>query len=349
MKSHEARLSFLTVLEERLNRRIRIRELTPALLEIVKVNQEEIGQKSAELLGRCQDWRATDRLVWIARNSTSRTVVKRVVGILEALNGDRAIDVLASGLLRDEVEVRIATCRALCCVEIEGASERIKKVVLEDKDLSVREAAVKSLVNFREGKIEKIFVSLLESVDESVRLVAVREIAKRKTASAVNKLAEMILSEKGQISQIAIDALCRIGTTSAVKAFLLPLKDETRRNEVIKAIQRNRMATAAVPLAELLDDKNLTDTERLLIVETLGVLDNPRASKGVLKALRHGSHVVRLRCIKILGNRNCTAAIGRLSAMVASNPSLDIRVGSIKCSCNDEGRTDFKTSAVRLQ
>lgn len=227
-------------------------------------------------------------------------------------------------LLEDrELSVREAALLALGRLEFAEAIPRLLPV-LKAPEPSLRRTAVYVLADWRRPEAVAVFRDLLKDVDPEVRTNAAWAAGHLKDPEAVPGLVRLLKDEDALVRQNAVWALGRLEAWKAAPDFERLLDDDAEdvRAAAARVLGQGRAKESVPGLVKRLKDAD--DSVRAAAAEALGRCRAPEAAPELRALLKDGSASVRQRAARTLGELNDPASVESLVALL-SDPALEVR------------------------
>lgn len=256
------------------------RVLTP-LLQALSSNDWIVRMHAAKALGKVQSADAVEPLIPLLQDKV-KAVREEAAAALAAI-GDAAIPALLKALQHADWLVRLHAVESLGKAKSKPAVEPLLSVLFNDRDLAVREDAVRALGEIGDPRaVEHLFTAMREP---GLRTLAVEALGRIGDSRAVPVLIGVLTatrppevtrtvagcgdqwSEELITQGAAVRALGAIGDDRAIPSLAAALKSTFTRAEAASALAK--FGTKAVPL--LIPLLNSSDDDNLLfhVRETL--------------------------------------------------------------------------------
>lgn len=233
------------------------------LIKVLKHKDEDVRWGAAEALGKVGDERAVHPLIEalqddsyplicerasyalknIGRDKVLEPLIKTLQGAkrsdslregaaiaLGILGDNRAVDYLIEALDDGYAGVRFAATRSLGLIGDKRAVKPLKKMMLMDAYIQVRDVAKKAIKNIQDGQPKdnvKAWIRDLESLDFAQRMKAASALGDIRDKRAVKSLCKALLKDSDySVRMIAAFALGRIGDERAIGPLIQALQDE---------------------------------------------------------------------------------------------------------------------------
>jgi HEAT repeat protein len=256
-----------------------------------------------------------------------------VPDLIDLARGDRA------------AHVRIAALAALGTVAPAAVSD-LAPAMVEDADENVAAAAVSALAHVNDTHADALLERVIRGPSGVMRLAATDVLTRRATLHAVTALewAAQLLEPPG-LDTLALDGLRRIADAhdssarpAAIAALIALGTDSSRRQHVVAAV--GSLSPEAIPLLrEALPAS--APNGRVLLIEALARMRDPRASQLIGSALSDNVPAVRSAAIAALGRLGSSIARQTIAAMSTSDSSLAVR-RIAAAVCRRYGWTDLR-------
>jgi HEAT repeat protein len=166
---------------------------------------------------------------------------------------------------------------------------------LKDKDPEIRSAAALALGQFQDKRVAEPLIKLLSDPAPLARATAAEALGQLKEPGATRWLVNLLRDPDATARLRAVQSLERLGWQ--------PKTEAEQKWHFVATGNLNRVAELGVegiaPLADLM--RNGTPEKQLSAIKALGVIEDPRALKLILEALKKPNVMVRLAALEILG------------------------------------------------
>jgi HEAT repeat protein len=251
-------------------------------------------------------------------------------GSLETRGSSACVPALVRLAMKDQAPpARIAAIKALS-VLAPFALAPLLRDLLEDEAVDVAIAAVTACGRVSGGVPDEVLARAIRGHDGELRIAAAAALGERATSTAVSLLEYAALAvDAPGLAGAAMEALARIAASAdadiarraAAALFDLGL-DGSRRASALQLL-------AGLPesgLAVLEDALASSDAEgRLLAVDALGRMRDPRATAVLEAALSDSSAIVRAAAVAAVGRTGTSAPRERILTLSTSDASAAVR------------------------
>jgi HEAT repeat protein len=248
--------------------------------------------------------------------------------------GERGTSASASRLVEivetdSAAHVRIAAIESLSRVAPEALAG-LMSTLIADANTEVVTAAIAASGRIPGPGIDEMLAHAIQGPSSHARIAAAGALADRGTTDAVQTLELAAqLADPPALTTAALDALTRIANASdievrraAIHALINLGADVSRRPSVV-----NALATVGSTTIGELEDAMLaprTDT-RILAIEALARIEDPRASDVLLRALDDAEASVRSAAVAAFGRLGSRLAASRIVTMTTSDTNMAVR------------------------
>jgi len=223
----------------------------------------------------------------------------------------------------NSIPVKINALEALG--EIGGSSSvAILSEFVEDKNLDLAKAAIKSIGKLKvEGAVNPL-LRLLKSYDEQKKIYAIESLSKKDDVEIIEAITWVALTDKEHIIRNAsIESLCESGTENSINALIRLTNEKELRELVIRALSKQKKENIFV-IARALEKSN--SFVKTAIIDALSRMKYNVATEIIFTCLDDQDSNVRIAAIQALeriGNREQDKKI----AFIAQNdPDPKVRM-----------------------
>jgi HEAT repeat protein len=226
------------------------------LYDVLKGKNINARREALKLLGMLKDANAVDILIKTLdstvasiRGSSYRAILK----ILQNKIDEKIIDALTEKSWR----IRMYCAKILGELGDPNTIDTIYKLI-EDKNGSVRKAAIDALINFNSNKVIEMANNSLKSSSWKTRRAGVKLLIRVESKDSINSLLSCLDDEDVYIKSWAAMALGKIKDVDSIEPFIQLLKenDDKIRLSAVKALGEIGNKDAIKPLIEILGDDN---------------------------------------------------------------------------------------------
>lgn len=200
----------------------------PRLTQILASAHPTTRQLVADILGEIRHPSALPALLEAARGEFY-TVRARAAPALAKIGDSKAVPVLIALLADNEPTVRIAAALAVGLFRDKSTLIRLSDLLLEDREIEVRQAAAQALAATRLPEAIPYFIEAMADsfwwYEREIAAVPLLDALTKFGADAVEPLAGALTHYEGTVRRSAAVVLGRIGDTRAVEPLGMALYD----------------------------------------------------------------------------------------------------------------------------
>jgi HEAT repeat protein len=181
-------------------------------------------------------------------------------------------------------------------------------LALKENDTVIRRTSANALgwVKFSEQSISYLLDAFINKDKEIRSQIAfiLGKIASKgiKNAEAIKFLINALTDENWQVREKAAQALGKFGDKSSTEPLIKALEDKSEvRDAALTALSMIKDERAVEPLINLYNAKTTEDFLRQNILESLGIIGNPRGFQIVLNALKDVNKEIQASAVRALG------------------------------------------------
>lgn len=264
-------------------------EAVPALIELSKRDERDVGRASMKALGMMKDERATGALIHAVTHHDSH-VRKTAIGALGCAGGARSFDVLLSHLEAERfIDVIEVTVKSLLFID----AQRFFSLIAGFSD-RVREAVARFADNI------EVLGALASDGTKEVRVAAVTRLGNVGGQTALDIVLKASKDADAEVRRAAAAALGDMDTNPENIKSLLKDPDMWVRLHAVRALGRSLRQDLVGSLKPMLQDREVPVL--LAAVEALARIGG-REAFGVLSTLlEHENDSVRQAAVEALEN-----------------------------------------------
>ncbi len=245
-------------------------------------------------------------------------------------------------------------------------------ILLEDKDASLRMAALETLGQIGGSRALKLFIEVLNDENPHVRAVAVQTLSKLNDPQAIEPLSKLSRDQSWEVRSATVDALQNIQSSQSIPALLPFARDDAAdvRLRAVELLGNSGDARAITVLVAARVDENIAVREaadislRKINTNWADTEEAKTAKPSLLAALKHEDDRIRTVAADILraigqtpamnsyltaesGSAPQTAVTVLAQTLRSANPELRQAAAEALGRTGDAGAVPFLVEALR--
>lgn len=183
-------------------------------------------------------------------------------------------------------------------IEDENSIKFLEKIILEEKDLDLKEKTVE-ILSLNQNEI-KFLISYYKNADDYIKFKIIKGFGEGKFKETIPFLYECLKDKNWEIRKYALWSIGEIKDIEDIKQILPLLKDKEYlvRKETVEALRKIKNPNSVPSLIELLEDSNWMVRQE--VVKTLREMKDERAIEPLLNTLYDKQVEVKIEVIKAL-------------------------------------------------